>query len=72
MKKRHGWVRQAALTRRFVMISNHESEALREAVVFSTRKEARGSALPRKLNTDIVRKVELYKNGKAKMIIPGR
>ena len=73
MKKKHGWVRQANNTGRYVMSDGRESKTIRKAVVFSTRKEAHMSKTPHLLKgIDITHKVELLKNGKAKKVIPGR
>lgn len=75
--KKHGWVLQAG-NGRFVTMDGFERSDIREADVYSTRERARtgngdddmSDIGP--LDTDVVRKVELYKNGNAKKIIPGR
>ena len=69
MNKKHGWVRQANNTGNFVMTKGYESKSIKDAHVFPTRKEARISTVVHKIDVDIVRKVSLTKNGKAKKII---
>lgn len=69
---KHGWIRQASNTGRFVIDEGDESKLIKDAYVFPTRKEARTSTVIHRLDIDVVRKVLLDKNGKAKKIIPGR
>ena len=75
--KKHGWILQAE-NGKFVKSNGIETKQIHLAVVCHTREQARtGNFDPMvKLDTDVVRKVELhlggYKNGKAKKIISGR
>jgi len=66
---KHGWVRRANNTGKFVMMGGNESTSIKDAYVFPTRKVARISTIIHKLDVDIVRKVSLSKNGKAVKII---
>ena len=65
--KKHGWVLQDK-DDKFVTEDSGTSECVNDAEVHTTRIYARDY----KLNTDVVRKVELNTQGKAVKIIPGR
>jgi len=67
MKKKHGWVIQD-WSGDYVEGTSVWTPRIKEALVFSTRNRARGF----KFGGEVVCKVELYKNGKAKKVIPGR
>jgi len=67
--KKHGWILQAK-NGKFVNDVGDNVIQIKSARVFSTRKCARTvDDHMIKLDDDVVRKVELYKNGKAKKII---
>ncbi len=69
MKTKHGWVLQAANGRFIIINGINETRIIRNAGVYFIRAAARSAKY---LSTDIVRKVELTKTGKAKKVIPGR
>ena len=72
MKKKHGWILQEKFLFkgdcRFYHYGGDYAYEIDKACVFNTRHVARFT----KLDHETVRKVELLKNGRAKMIIPGR
>jgi hypothetical protein len=68
--KTHGWVFEDTENGGFVTEEFDSLADISQAEVFSTRKTARTHS--GKLDTDIVRKVKIDKNGKAVKIIPGR
>ena len=71
MKKKHGWIIQW-LEEGFVnQDGNAYTKYLCSVLVFDTRAKARCNSLGGD-SAEVVRKVELFKNGKAKKIIPGR
>ena len=66
---KHGWILQAS-NGKFVNDIFAETTVLKDAMVLRTRSEARtGNEVLEPLDDDVVRKVSLYKNGKAKKII---
>ncbi|KKN77871.1 hypothetical protein LCGC14_0356080 [marine sediment metagenome] len=69
--KKHGWVIEDTDTGKFVgkdLMGNHP---VKRAKVFGTRKLVRESDNVL-LHIDVIRKVELDKNGVAVKVIPGR
>ena len=72
--KTHGWILQEA-NGGFVDVDGTDVINLKDAFVFKTRAVARsedGNGDMSKLDTDVVRKVETNKSGKAVKIISGR
>jgi len=67
---KYGWIIENIVTEKFVKDPNNTTLILREALVFGTRQAARDDRY--KDEGEVVRKVELYKNGKVKKILPKR
>jgi len=65
-----GWIIQNRWTDQFVENSCATTSDFKEAFVFATRKAAREDRFVDA--GEVVHKVELYKNGKAKKILPER
>ena len=72
MKKKYGWIIQDWENGFIDRHKNDYTDQLGDAGVFSTRAEARKNIKKCGNIDETVRKVELFKNGKAKKIIPGR
>lgn len=69
-KVRIGWILHIPIDNWYVKSSDKITQRIKEALVFVTREKAREYRWED--NMEIVRKVELFKNGKAKKIIRGR
>jgi len=76
MKKTYGWIIQWDDIGDDIGFVNQDgdeyTDCLRDALVFDTRAKARKNSKEVGDSDETVHKVELFKNGKAKKIIPGR
>ena len=66
--KNYGWVLQIEKQGYFLGLYMGIVRSIRSAAVYSTRKEARN----KRIKGETVRKVELFKNGRAKKVLPER
>jgi len=72
MKKKHGWILQAA-NGLFVNRDGGETNKIRDAHVFETRCIARdGDDCILPMDDDVVRKVKINRKNEAVKVIPGR